>query len=364
MDSPNQLFIVYLQQLREQASERGNIIGCKKYKKCIGSLLKYPLPLQSPDEAEILEGFGDKICADLNKMLQQHAAELNLPVKSVIEFSRPKPIPDEWWQISRHFRHQSGKVAAAKRPKEPSNEAVVVAKSARLDDGVVLVVDQREVCGRGQSKSQMRRRLEKFDTFTVNFITLNISDFCFLWRNQVRLLIERKRIDDLAASIKDKRYAEQKKRLKECATTRSIYLIEHKAYHGTIPLRSINQAIANVFWHHHFHVIFTKSVADTVVALETIGSSLECREQRQEDGLTLDELNQTSDRRSRVTKKTHLARMLECIHGMRPEYAEKLSRQFGTFNTMKRNISQLNQSGSGGLPNSLIKSVKLFFDNI
>ena len=129
-----------------------------------------------------------------------------------------------------------------------------------------------------------------------------------------------------------------------------------------MPLRSINQAIANVFWHHNFHVIFTKSVADTVVALETIGSSLERREQRQEDGLTLDELNQTSDRRSRVTKKTHLARMLECIHGMRPEYAEKLSRQFGTFNTMKRNISQLNQSS--GLPNSLIKSVKLFFNNI
>ena len=199
----------------------------------LSSLLKYPLPLQSPDEAEILEGFGDKICADLNKMLQQHAAELNLPIKSVIEFSRPKPIPDEWWQISRHFRHQSGKVAAAKRPKEPSNEAVVVAKSGRLDDGVVLVADQREVCGRGKSKSDMRRHLEKIDTITVNFITLNISDFCFLWHNKVRLLIERKRIDDLAASIKDKRYAEQKKRLKECATTRSIYLIEHKvSYFG------------------------------------------------------------------------------------------------------------------------------------
>ena len=47
----------------------------------------------------------------------------------------------------------------------------------------------------------------------------------------MKVLIERKRTDDLAASIKDKRYAEQKKRLKEVAElapTRPIYLIEHK----------------------------------------------------------------------------------------------------------------------------------------
>ena len=51
------------------------------------------------------------------------------------------------------------------------------------------------------------------------------------------------------------------------------------------------------------------------------------------EGLTLDELNATSNRQARVTKKTQLARMLECIHGMRPEYAEKLANQFGTFRT-------------------------------
>ena len=334
------------------------------------SLLKYPLPLKTPEEAEILDGFGDKICSDLSKMLKQHAAELNLSSESVIEFARPRPIPAEWWQIARHFRHQTGKVAAAKRPKEPDSheeEAEMVPKSARIElssgnNGLVLVADNREVCGRGKTKSQMRRRLEQFNTFTVEFITLNISDFCFLWRNQVRLLIERKRTDDLAASIKDKRYAEQKKRLKECATTRSMYLIEHKSYHGMIPLRTISQAIANVFWHHQFHVIFTKDVAETVAALETIGRHLEHNEH--ENGLTLDELNQTSNRRARVTKKTQLARMLECIHGMRPEYAERLSRRFGTFGALKRDIHQLDQIDNCGLSKSLLKSVKLFFENI
>ena len=111
----------------------------------------------------------------------------------------------------------------------------------------MLVADQREVTGNGRGKSEMRKKLEAVDKFDVRFITLNISDFCFLRENKgfsfywealadtifflVRVLIERKRIDDLASSIKDKRYAEQKKRLKECAQlapTRPIYLIEQK----------------------------------------------------------------------------------------------------------------------------------------
>ena len=45
-----------------------------------------------------------------------------------LEFSRPKPIPPEWWSISSHFRHQSGKTAAAKRPKEKSSEEMVPTK--------------------------------------------------------------------------------------------------------------------------------------------------------------------------------------------------------------------------------------------
>ena len=72
-------------------------------------------------------------------------------------------------------------------------------------------------------------------------MTLNISDFCYLLDGKVRILIERKRIDDLASSIKDKRYAEQKSRLEECSKYRPFYLIEFKAWHGTMPLSTIHQ---------------------------------------------------------------------------------------------------------------------------
>ena len=80
----------------------------------------------------------------------------------------------------------------------------------------------------------------------VEYMTLNISDFCFLLDGNVRILIERKRIDDLASSIKDKRYAEQKSRLEECSKYRPFYLIEFKAWHGTMPLSTIHQGFCGI----------------------------------------------------------------------------------------------------------------------
>ena len=47
----------------------------------------------------------------------------------------------------------------------------------------MLIADQREVCGSGRGKSEMKKLLEKFDKIDVEFVTLNISDFCFLRRN-------------------------------------------------------------------------------------------------------------------------------------------------------------------------------------
>ena len=58
----------------------------------------------------------------------------------------------------------------------------------------MLVADQREVTGNGRGKSEMRKKLEAVEKFDVRFITLNISDFCFLRENKgiflVTLLIE------------------------------------------------------------------------------------------------------------------------------------------------------------------------------
>ena len=62
---------------------------------------------------------------------------------------------------------------------------------------------------------------------------LELGDFMFIANNEnnnnsyvLNLLIEHKRMDDLAASIKDLRYKEQKRRLINSDVTRIIYLVE------------------------------------------------------------------------------------------------------------------------------------------
>ncbi|KAL8777046.1 MAG: hypothetical protein Q9194_002776, partial [Teloschistes cf. exilis] len=55
--------------------------GCNpSYKKAIISLKKCPLTLTHPSEAQALNGFGPKICGDLEKRLQRHCDENGLPM--------------------------------------------------------------------------------------------------------------------------------------------------------------------------------------------------------------------------------------------------------------------------------------------
>ena len=188
-----------------------------------------------------------------------------------LEYSRD--VPDEWWEVSKAFKHKESKVAKAKRPvaaipteDDQTKKSKNISNDTNQNDGglggsseqgVRLICDNREVTGRG--KTDMRKRMDKVKKFSgtkwpqmtqfilyglVEYMTLNISDFCFLLDGNVRILIERKRIDDLASSIKDKRYAEQKSRLEECSKYRPFYLIEFKAWHGTMPLSTIHQGFS------------------------------------------------------------------------------------------------------------------------
>jgi len=273
MESPNSLFLEYLHQLKLEAESKGKIKIASNYKKCIRSLLLYPLPLRTTAEAGILDGFGDKICEDLNKHLKSHAKDLNLEPSAVLEYSRN--VPPEWWSISESFQHQSTKAPKAKRPKparliDQQINQIPMEIDVQGSGAVVLHCDQREVKGSGKGKKELLKNLKNLKSFIVQYTVLNISDFCFLKDGRVKILIERKRIDDLASSIKDKRYREQKKRLNDVARTRPFYLIEHKAYHGVLSLRAIHQAIANIFWVYECHVIFTSSITDTFKTLKVL----------------------------------------------------------------------------------------------
>ncbi|KAF0695196.1 Aste57867_13960 [Aphanomyces stellatus] len=122
-------------------------------------------------------------------------------------------------------------------PREPPRHALV--------DGdqweIVLLLDHREMISRSNRSVFERKLLEAQVTCEVR--SLGIGDMIWIARSPSRLhkgdeccgkpeefvldvVVERKNVSDLASSIIDKRYTEQKARLKDCGLRYVIYLVE------------------------------------------------------------------------------------------------------------------------------------------
>ena len=91
--------------------------------------------------------------------------------------------------------------------------------------------------------------------------------------NEIMIIIERKTISDLGASIKDGRYKEQKERIlhsikKNC---RKIILIEgnNMGVFG-LPLSTMDSVIINTMLRDNMHIHITKNINETVQFIENI----------------------------------------------------------------------------------------------
>ncbi|XP_076291180.1 mus81 structure-specific endonuclease subunit isoform X2 [Lasioglossum baleicum] len=126
-------------------------------------------------------------------------------------------------------------------------------KSSKFD--IILLVDTQETCG-GKTKPQHDVTLSELSQFGVLFEVrhLKVGDFAWIARcrntsNELILpyIVERKRIDDLSASITDGRFHEQKFRLKQCGIENLMYIIEEydKGNRLAIPRSSLMQASIN-----------------------------------------------------------------------------------------------------------------------
>lgn len=71
LKTPNPLFEKWLTEWRDKAkAEDSDIQYC--YDKALKSLKKYPLPLETGKSCKILSGFGDKLCAMLDRKLKDY----------------------------------------------------------------------------------------------------------------------------------------------------------------------------------------------------------------------------------------------------------------------------------------------------
>ncbi|XP_031366024.1 crossover junction endonuclease MUS81 isoform X2 [Apis dorsata] len=145
---------------------------------------------------------------------------------------------------------------------------------------IILLVDTQEISG-GKTKPQHDDTIKELTQLDVLFEIrhLKIGDFAWIARcrrKKIELIlpyiVERKRIDDLNASIIDGRFHEQKYRLKQSGITNLIYIIEdhEKSQKLTIPYSSLMQASINTLIQDDFSLKYTKSHKDSMFYLSSL----------------------------------------------------------------------------------------------
>ncbi|ENN81877.1 hypothetical protein YQE_01740, partial [Dendroctonus ponderosae] len=149
---------------------------------------------------------------------------------------------------------------------------------------IVLYVDKNETSGSLNVKDD--NLLRELDKSGVKYEVkdLKVGDFTWTCRdrsNQNELvlpyIIERKRMDDFAQSIKDRRYYEQKFRLKKSGIENLIYLIENYGNNKNLclPIESLRQAATNTAIQENFSIKFTNDYKDTAEYLVNFTDILE-----------------------------------------------------------------------------------------
>lgn len=116
-------------------------------------------------------------------------------------------------------------------------------------------------------------QFQKYPDLKHEYRSLKVGDFTWIARHKVDktelvlpYIIERKRMDDLGASIKDGRFHEQKFRLRRCGLENVIYMVENYGgnKHVGLPVMSLMQALANTRVQDGFKVHMTESLTHSV----------------------------------------------------------------------------------------------------
>lgn len=297
---PNPLFEKWLKEFIAIA-EKKNTKSQFQLKKALNSLQKYPLPLETGRDCIILEGFGRGICELIDKKLEDHIngqISSTKPVNSIVELN-------ESYRQSEGYKKQKEKEnleilekvsenlvkdgqISKKVPRKPAKkkkaETQVNFEIYEMKDyEVILLVDTQETIGK--SKAHLDRTIQELNRYKVahEVRRLSVGDFLWIARDNaghelvLPYIVERKRKDDLASSIKDGRFYEQKYRLKQCGLENVIYLIESIGGNDQslgLPIQNLLQAATNTAVQNGFQVRFTDNNPHSVMFLHVVSSHL------------------------------------------------------------------------------------------
>lgn len=145
-------------------------------------------------------------------------------------------------------------------------------KNNSLGKNVVMLVDMRE---RGANNEDFKMEIMNLseDNISIEERQLSLGDFLWIYKDEeskveyvIDFIIERKTLNDLASSIVDGRYTEQKFRLKNSNFTNIYYLFEGTSVSSSanISKSAINTAIYNTLNVHDINIVKTTSTSDTI----------------------------------------------------------------------------------------------------
>ncbi|XP_022219216.2 crossover junction endonuclease MUS81 [Drosophila obscura] len=254
---PNPLFTRWLERWLREA-ERRQQRSQHKLRQALEALKSYPLPLYSGRDLAVLRGFGGTLCQLIDEELRQHrAASEAQPVATTAQYE------EQVQQVVQAVQEKQQKAKQKAKQKKPTKKAQLEQAAAEERERVVemlpggfevlLLVDTQETSGKNKRVLDQTRSYLQSLGAEHEVRRLTVGDFLWIARAAdgselvLPYIVERKRMDDLASSIRDGRFHEQKHRLRQCGLPHVIYLIEDYGDNEQLglPLDSLLQALAN-----------------------------------------------------------------------------------------------------------------------
>ncbi|XP_017067624.1 crossover junction endonuclease MUS81 [Drosophila eugracilis] len=259
---PNPLFTRWLERWLREA-ERRHLKSQFNLRQALESLKSYPLPLSSGRDCSILRGFGGTLCQLIDEELRQYRRLQLAPQEAGVTEHYEQQVQEVVRQVQEkqleHQKRQTKKDRPRKLTKKAISEMAAVEERERvveMEPGafqLILLVDTQETSGK--NKRVLDQTGSYLESLGVRYEVRRLTVGDFLWVAQDKqgnelvlpYIIERKRMDDLASSIRDGRFHEQKHRLQQSGLKKIIYLVEDYGDNEQLglPLESLQQALAN-----------------------------------------------------------------------------------------------------------------------
>lgn len=366
----------------------GIILGCKLYNRTesmdnsvntSGEI--FSKPTTSCTECVVLSDSDDEEIDKMNCIVSEQVPPISNELKEICGvFSGVDNINKN--KKEKHMAESKGEKLGAKstavKEKKSTKDKNKVSEVLEHEDfimspysfEILLFVDTQETGGKqiDPKSNAISSELERLD-IKYEVRNLKVGDYCWICRHKISgkeliapYIVERKRMDDLASSIKDGRFHEQKFRIKQCGLKNMIYMIESygtKDQHVGLPLSSCNQAIVNTLIQDGFVVKIVDGVRGLAEYLSCMTNLIKkhyeektivsCPKENISDISITDDLvplmffldfNKHSSKTKTFTVKEMFIRQLLQIKGLSVEKALAIVQEYPTLKILKDMISE------------------------